>query len=285
MSIPVVLIHVGFKPYVEHVVEFNTKTNNLIIIIGDESLKFLENRYQNCKFYNIKNLEKDYMIDYYQSFTNYSSNSKDIEWICFKRVFILKEFMKHSKYDRVFHIDSDNVLLYDINTYPFTKDVAYVCNKNWDNNMRMSNSIHSALLNIEFCETFESLFNDIYKNQSRLFLIEDKIRFHKKGDKFFNGGVCDMTLYYLIQNMNLLDVQDLLNIVQIDDKEYSFMNTLLSPEGSHCKKQYETQNDVIQIDKNNCMKFGDKHIHVFNIHFQGWTKHLLKDHHVISRSH
>lgn len=284
MSIPVVFIHVGFKPYVEHVVEFNTKFN-YVLIIGDESLQFLENKYSNCKFYNIQIFEKDYISNYYKSFTNYSSNSKDIEWICFKRVFILKEFMKYTNYNKIFHIDSDNILLYDINIYPFHKDVAYICNKNWDNNMRMSNSIHSALLNIEFCETFESLFNDIYVDKSKLFLIEDKIKFHKKEDKFINGGVCDMTLYYLIQNMNLIDVQDLLNIVQINDKEYSFMNTLLSPEGSQSKKQYETYNNIIKIDKNNCIQFNDKYIHVFNIHFQGPTKQLLKNHHVISRSH
>ena len=84
--------------------------------------------------------------------------------------------MNEYNFDKVFHIDSDNILLKNINEYVFSKDIAYVCNKNWHKN-RMSNSIHSGLLDKKFVLEFEKLYEDIYINKSKFHLIKEKINY------------------------------------------------------------------------------------------------------------
>ena len=46
--------------------------------------------------------------------------------------------------DKIFHIDSDNILLKNINKYIFEKEIAYCIVKN-HHKERMSNSIHNGL--------------------------------------------------------------------------------------------------------------------------------------------
>ena len=140
-----------------------TGLNNKIILIGDDQLENLS-RMDNVTFVNINKYENLPLLkESYANFTNFSSNNKTFEWICFERVFILKFFMKEFKLNHVFHIDSDNILFDNINNYPCEKAIAYCINTNW-RQYRMSNSIHCGLLNEEFCEKFIGLFNDIYVN-------------------------------------------------------------------------------------------------------------------------
>ena len=62
----------------------------------------------------------------------------------------------------------------------------------------MSASIHSSLINSEFCNEFTKLFQGIYIDKTKFQLIEDKIKYHN--EKNVAGGICDMTLYFLLFN-------------------------------------------------------------------------------------
>ena len=57
---------------------------------------------------------------------------------------------------------------------------------------------------------FEDLFNDIYINKKKFKLIEDKINYHKENN--ISGGICEMTLCYLLQNKKFIEVDNLLEI-------------------------------------------------------------------------
>jgi len=273
-----IIIHVGYKSYLEENINITSKTNK-IILVGDSSIKRL-GELNNVEYIDIdKYLHKINNI-YKPHFINYSSNNMDFEFICFARVFIIKEILKDLNINSVFHIDSDNILLKDINSYPFNKETAYIINKNYENTHRMSNSIHCGLINKKFCDVFENLYNDIYINKSKFYLIKDKINYHTKNGLYINGGICDMTFYYLINN--IIEVQNLSLPVVIDNKKYVFINNFNNAEGFESKTQYSLNtNNKMHIYKN---RYNDNVIYdeinkeeiiIFNIHFQGQSKHLL----------
>nr|QFG75015.1 MAG: hypothetical protein [Megaviridae environmental sample] len=269
-TIPVVIIHRTYKDYLNINLQI-TGSNNKIYLIGDTQIANL-GHIDNVTFVNINKYENIPLIkESYKHFINYSSNSKEFEWGCFERIFILQSFMKEFDLKQIFHIDSDNVLLDDINNYPFEKNIAYCVPRNW-HEYRMSNSIHSSLLNQEFCDKFIELFSDLYINKRKFYLIKDKIMYHTKNP----GGICDMTLYYLLIKEKIIDVQNLLNPIN----NIVFINNINNGEGIENKHQFKLDNnklDILLIDGKFLIYdiINNQPTELFNIHFQGGAKYLL----------
>ena len=110
-----------------------------------------------------------------------------------------------------------------------------------------------------------------------MYLLEDKINYHKNNP----GGVCDMTLYYLLQNKNYIITDNLLEIQNYKNKKITFMNTLYSNESSTHKEQYLKENNIIKIYDINEKKYiydkiNEEYIELWNIHYQGDCKKLLE---------
>jgi hypothetical protein len=275
-EIPVVIIHIGNKEYVKVNLEITGKTNK-IYLIGDNSMKHLGSL-PNVSFVQINPYRNHpSIVELKNTFINYSSNSKNLECFCFERVFILKQFMEQLKLSCVFHIDSDNILFSSINQYPFQKEVAYCLNSNF-HTYRMSNSIHCGLLNIDFCNKFINLYNDIYVSKTKFHLIKDKVDFHtnKSTEKFMNGGICDMTLYYILANEKIVDVQNLLQPIN----ESVFINNINTAEGFESKQQYRVKNNMIDYFMSKGVYKLHDEIHkkdytLMNLHFQGGAKRFM----------
>lgn len=276
--IKVAIVHVGYKNYLEENIKITSKTNK-VILIGDESVRKLGEFY-NVEFILIDKYIKNNTNKYKKYFTNYSSNNSDFEFICFLRVFILHDIMKEYNIEKIFHIDSDNILLKDINDYPFDKDASYVVNYSDDKPYHMAHSIHCSLITHKFCEVFKQLYLDIYDNKTKLNLIKGKINYHKNNN--IPGGICDMTLYYLIEKYNMLSVQNLSEPVIINNKKYVFINNYNTAEGYLSMNQYKLDNKRIDIikDTNNIDntiydEINNETYVIFNIHFQGIAKAVL----------
>ncbi len=275
-EIPIVIIHIGNKEYVKVNLEITGKTNK-IYLIGDNSMKHLGSL-PNVSFVQINPYRNHpSIVELKNTFMNYSSNSKNLECFCFERVFILKQFMEELKLSRVFHIDSDNILFSSINKYPFQKEVAYCLNANF-HTYRMSNSIHCGLLNIDFCNKFINLYNDIYVSKKKFHLIKDKVDFHTNPTtgNFMNGGICDMTLYYILANEKIVDVQNLLQPIN----ESVFINNINTAEGFESKQQYRLKNNMIDYFKSNGVyklhdEINKKDYTLMNLHFQGGAKRFM----------
>jgi len=269
------IIHKGYQPYLKYNLKISSKFNN-IFLIGDSSVEFLERISDKITFINIEKYSKINKINKFKnSFTNYSTNSFNFEWFCFERIFIIKEFMKEFKLDRVFHIDSDNILLTDINELIFTNNSAYIIPPD-QINFRMTGSIHSALIDSSFCDKFINLFEDIYVNKSKFNLIKEKIDYHNQTNS--PGGICDMTLYYLLDEQNIITPQNLLEpIFSKSGEEYIFMNNYSYPAGFYGDENYLMSKNRIKIYFG--MKVNDlvrnKTIKLANIHFQGKAKVYL----------
>lgn len=277
-NIAVLIIHRTYKEYLKINLEITGK-NNKIFLIGDNNVKHL-GKLNNVTFVDIEKYNNIPLInECRKSFVNYSSNSSNFEWICFERVFILKYFMEEYNIESIFHIDSDNILLFNINDYPFEKNIAYCICKNC-HQYNMTSSIHVGLLNKNFCNKFIELYQDIYINKSKLNLVKGKINYHTDTNgQYVGGGICDMTLYYILANENIIDVENLL----IPKNNIVFINNVNNGEGYESKEQYSLKNNIMHIKftKNNkCLindKINNKELQIFNIHFQGGAKILLNN--------
>lgn len=275
-KVPVLVCHFGKDEYVKNALRVSSK-NNKIIFIGDsdENTKGIDN----VDFIDVRNfMQSEKIIHYKNYFKPYNTTNSYFVWLWYLRVFILGEYTFQTNIDSVFHIDSDNVLLSNISNYNFQKKIAFCIPPNTDANY-MSGSIHSGLLNKQFFNKFEDLYSDIFVNKSKYHLIENKVKFH---ENFGNGGICDMTLFYLIYIANKENIQNLLSINTDKNTEgVVFMNDLNDSEGLESKKQYKTdrENRIKIFNFENEFFVYDLlrkcFVKIMNIHFQGKAKSLL----------
>ena len=274
-KVPVLVCHFGKDEYVKNALRVSSK-NNKIIFIGDseENTKGIDN----VDFIDVRNfMQSEKIIHYKNYFKPYNTSDSYFVWLWYLRVFILGEYTFQTNIDSVFHIDSDNVLLGDISNYNFQKNCV-LYSSNTDANY-MSGSIHSGLLNKQFFNKFEDLYSDIFVNKSKYHLIENKVKFH---ENFGNGGICDMTLFYLIYIANNENIQNLLSINTDKNTEgVVFMNDLNDSEGLESKKQFKTdrENRIEIFNFENEFFIYDLlrkcFVKIMNIHFQGKAKSLL----------
>lgn len=274
-DISCVYIHKGYQPYLKYNLQISSKKNK-IFLIGDDSVKPLRKISKNITFIDINKYENSQLIESLKkSFTNYSSNSYDFEWFCFARIFILSQFLNDLKINKVFYSDSDNIILSNINEFNFLEDVAFIIPKEFDE-FRMSASIHSSLLTRLFCDKFISLYKDIYENKSKFHLIDDKISHHEKNN--IPGGICDMTLYYLLNKEGIIKPQNLIEpLINKNKQKVVFMNHINTGEGPDGEVDYEMENNKLKIYPRGYIKslHNNEKIAVANIHFQGEAKKEL----------
>jgi hypothetical protein len=140
--------------------------------------------------------------------------------------------------------------------------------QNVENPFHMVGSIHNALIDLNFCDTFIQLCFDIYENKRKFHLIDEKMKWHKKNN--VPGGICDMTIYYLMTK--LLTVKD---INLFNNKVFD--HNISSPYGYLGEKTFKMNNGIKVIIKKDKYYFqtNAKNLEVMSMHFQGNKKQLL----------
>lgn len=259
--IPVVIFHVGDQDYFKKCIEINSLTNE-VIIIGDNTNNTMPNHI------HTNTLDQTLVNRFTKCFVNYSTNPLNYELYCFLRVFYLREMMIKNNLTKVCHLDSDCILLDNINKYADV-DIAYSIQK-MDNKFHMVGSIHNSILNLDFCNKFIELCFDIYENKSKFNLIKKKIKWHKK--KNIAGGICDMTIYYLLtKTMQVKDI-NLMNDVVFDhniSSTYGYLgiDTFILNNGIK---------EISIIDNKYYFKTINGELkQTFSFHFQGNKKQIL----------
>ena len=274
-DIPCVIVHRGFQPYLKFNLEITSK-NNKVFLIGDESVSNLASISDNIEFVNIDQYEtRNRIINLKKYFVNYSSQPQATEWMSFERVFIIHDFLLERNYKQIFHLDSDNVLLKNINDFKFDYSNAY-CIPSFQDNYRMDSSIHCGLLDKNFFIEFEKLYNDLYITKNKFHLIEKKINYHKSNN--IRGGICDMTLYFLLQNLKKINPQNLMQPLKSKDgEEFVFINNFNMAEGFYDFNNFEMRRKKIKLYNGSSVNdlINMKKIKIANIHFQGASKKYL----------
>jgi hypothetical protein len=267
-SLPIVLIHSGNPTYLHQTLARLRRISSRIVLLGDES-----NRDADVTSHHLlSTLRTPELESFERHFVNYSTNSATIERFCFARVFYLRAWMERSGTDRCIYLDSDCVLLRRPEEI-FPPGLSYVYNDYAsDDPTRMAATIHVSSLTREFTLAFERLCHDIYVSRERFALIEPKIRYHQMTGA--PGGVCDMTLYYLLTKElpvgKLLDrcpdgstFDDNVN----DSLGFNGRDTFAMQDG---RKILRTQGDRVEA------LCRDGHwVRLNNVHFQGGAKQYI----------
>lgn len=280
-TIPVVIIHMGNQDYFQDCVKINAKTNK-VYVIGDHTNKNITNENPNVVHIDQNVLITQEMDSFKQNFFNYSSNSAPFELICFLRIFYLKRFLELYPFSKVFHVDSDCILFHNMNevfsALPENTKIAYSKMIN-DKQFDMVGCVHNAILTHHFCEVFVQLCFDIYVNKSKLHLIEPKIQYHIQNK--IPGGICDMTLYYLMFSQNMIDVYDLNTLIEYKGETSTFDHNINISYGYAGDNTYEMGKNLKNIKIMNNAAYAidtttGKNVRLITIHFSGTAKRVLR---------
>jgi len=279
MKIPVVISHSGDDAYFKAVVIIAAQKNP-VFIIGDEANEYIFGAIDNVQHVHKSTLYTERLRAFEASFVNYSSNSHEEELRCFRRVFLVYQLMIVKGYTQVFHLDSDCVLLEDISSIfpvaPAIPLIAYAMMPNY-HPFFMAGCIHNALLSVAFCEAFSTLCEDIYINRSKFSLIAPKIEWHQQNK--VGGGICDMTMYYLLQSENIVSVLDLNQAFNIHSEICIFDHNINIEFGPAGDQTFVLKNGLKKVIRKNekyyCETKGGELVRAITLHFQGGAKKFI----------
>jgi hypothetical protein len=267
-TIPIVLIHVGNPTYLHQTIARLRRVSSTIVLLGDDS-----NRGADVASHQLLSELRTPELDTFERhFVNYSTNDAKVERFCFARVFYLRAWMERTRTERCIYLDSDCVLLRRPEEI-FPPGLSYVYNAHAsDDPARMAATIHVSSLTLEFTLAFERLCHDIYVSRERFALIEPKIQYHQTTGA--PGGVCDMTLYYLLTKelpvTKLLDrcpdgstFDDNVN----DSLGFNGPNTFVLQSGRKVLRHRGVRVEALCTD--------GQWVRLNNVHFQGGAKQYI----------
>lgn len=203
-----------------------------------------------------------------------STNSVEFELICFRRYFILNEYMKrNSELQKFVLIDSDILLFNGISEH--IKKLSRANNFigsiiSYDEYNSKQISPHVSYWTREGIALFVDFLIEFYKSTSGRFALEEiNNKFTSSGRR---GGVSDMTLLYLwARSCGISDAINVVNDFKVIDHNFSISHNFLENEFdlSCGMKKIFFENNVPFFVKNNVK------IKCLAIHFQGKAKMLM----------
>lgn len=262
--IPVIFIHKGFQKYLELTIKQANK-NNFVYLIGDTNPNLEIEKFEFC---NIKEYLKD-SDDFTKIYEHLSTNPVEYELFCYKRWFVLRNFMKEKKLDIVFYIDSD-VMLFSNTTEEWSKFDQY------DMTLLHRTAAVSSFITIRAINNFCNMLLDIYTNKTNYAYKKIKSHFTIRQECKLSGGVCDMTLleYFHYHSeygggpgrvgemMQIINDSTYDHNINTQDQDFAFNNGIKKVELIN-KKPY-----VYNIKLKKDIKFN-------TLHFQGNAKNLI----------
>jgi hypothetical protein len=257
-NLPIVFIHIDDSEYLKYTLAQARISNPFAVIhlIGD----LFNDNYDFVEHHNIKNYSSEAEL-FSKLYKHHSTNSYDGELFCFRRWFVLKEFMEYKNIQQCLYLDSDVLLFADIQQEDLKyRDCAFTLSFGCGQGF---NIIHDAGILNEFCDFIvkcfisQSFYNGLVKTSDR--------KFHK--------CLSDMVVFYEYQKKTTYKIGDISLIV---DKTKHDANINLS-EG------FETEGGVKKVRWTDgtpyCREISsDSFIRFNSLHFQGKSKHLIKEH-------
>lgn len=114
--VPVVTTHTGGSHlYFQNAVNINSKFNT-VFVIGDTTNCKTFDKNKNVYHIDFGSLITDNLITFRQHFESFSPNPPDFEFKCFERFFLIREFMIKYNFNKVFYVDSDCIMLQNVDT-------------------------------------------------------------------------------------------------------------------------------------------------------------------------
>lgn len=180
--IPVILIHSGLHDYLNYTIRQASK-NNTVVLIGDQSPDL---NLENFKFANLNEYSNGFS-EFENNYVHLNTTPSPYEIFCYKRWFILKNYMEKNNLDTIFYIDSDVLLFVDVNEEweKFSQFEMTLLHRT----AAISSFITRKAIN-NFCDMLLKVYSQ--KNSYPYKKIESHYRVRQSCG--LPGGVCDMTL-------------------------------------------------------------------------------------------
>ena len=277
MNIPIVFTHFGKSNFLELAIQQAKFTNpkSAIYLLGDDANLYLSDSCNHQQF--SKYSECDAILK--EVYKHFSTNSYEFEYFCFKRWFVLLDFMKANHLDWICATDSDFMLYDNVSDFLSTilkgnNHAAGYCVQEQDfDSFLWCASGHISFVSKDFLESFCEFVITTYS--TNFSLLQRKIECHVQNN--INGGICDMTLLYLYYIENKNDVFNLLvpfNGVVFDNKIDYGTNFIVD--------EYHTKNDGFKAiemiqGKPYVLSKKNKSIQFVGLHFQGSAKSRMCD--------
>lgn len=262
-GVPIVIFHHGNQPYLRAVIRHN-KQFGTVVLIGDES-----NGFARCTHVNYKRLGTPQLDEFNANFINYANSRKDAQLVCFQRLFYIRRWMELQGLREIVHLDSDCLLQRPLPEMFPNKQVAYSYRSGCDT---MAASIHVSFLTYDFLVAYERMCRDIYVTKTHLHLIEDHWRLYRESGK--PGGVCDMTIYYLLtKEMPVHALMDLQPDGSTFDDNINDSNGFAGPDTFAMENGMKVIRKRDGIVEAKCVD--GTYVRLNNLHYQGPAKKYI----------
>jgi hypothetical protein len=268
MNIPLIFIHQGYSDYLNYTLRqaHFSNPNAEIILIGDE----FNDKFDFVKHYSIVDYQKnaDIFAGIYQ---HMSFNAHCFELICFKRWFILEDFMMRRRLQGAFVFDTD-VMIYS-NLAGMAADLLDLGNNGFAGTGESSLSPHVIFWQINTLSSFNQFLLGSYSTPEVMEKYQHKWSRHVNNN--LAGGICDMTALCLFNQAVHVQHQDLLKIENnaVFDHNINESNNL---SGNEFVKAYGQK--LIAWHGNQpygIRKSDNREIRFHALHLQGHAKLLL----------
>jgi hypothetical protein len=258
-TFPIIFIHIDDSDYLKYTLAQAkiSSPNAIIHLIGDQ----FNDNYEFVTHHNIKNYSSEAEL-FSKLYKHHSTNSYSAEIFCFRRWFVLKEFMEDNDLTRCLYLDSDVLLYADIleehlmyNNYSFTIVNGMSPNFTLINDRKMLE---------DFCDFIVKCFisDALYKR-----LAETAVH-----NLWSDGCVSDMVAFYEYQKTSPYNIGDASAIGHQSghDLNMNLSEGLEMEEG--VKKIYWIDNKPYcrDISSGSLIKLN-------SLHFQAGAKRLIRD--------
>jgi hypothetical protein len=258
-NLPIVFIHSSYSDYLKYTLA-QAKINNpeaSIFLIGDKD----NDKYSFVEHHQIKKYSSEAGL-FSKIYQHHSTSSYNGELFCFKRWFILKEFMAQNKLKQCLYLDSDVLLYADIHEEQEKyHDCIFTLSHSHGQGF---NIIGSLTILDEFCDFLLKCF---FSRPLRNRLLQTAVQ-----QPWPHGCVSDMVVFHEYQKRTPYKIGDISVVVNKTKHDHN-INLSEGFEMEHGIKK------VIWIDnKPYCRDIDTGDMIRFNsLHFQGGSKHLIKD--------
>ena len=269
MKIPLIFIHQGYSDYLNYTLRQAHFSNPdaEIILIGDE----FNDKFDFVKHYRIEDYQGN-ADSFAEVYLHMSFNSYDFELICFKRWFILEDFMIQRRLQGAFVFDTDVMIYSDLTA--MTESLLASGSNGFAVTGESALSPHVIFWQAQTLSTFNQFLLDSYSIPEVMEKYQQKWMHHVSNN--LAGGICDMTALYLfnsqtaqVQYQNLLKIEnDAVFDHNINESNNLTGNEFVKARGQ--KKIVWHNNQPYGIRTSN-----DREIRFHALHLQGHAKLLL----------
>jgi hypothetical protein len=293
--IPVVIIHIGDSYYLRDVIEVNAAKNPVILVGCEKNLHLAQ--IPNVKHIHYKTLEdsyvqflKDHFYELEKGYTTTILNTIDPEYrcinngtyqfLCFLRIYYVKKVLEMEGLEFVMHLDSDCFMLE--NTNDVFKELGNKIAMNVEHihdNIHLVASVHNAFLNIEFCNKFFELYENVYVNNSKRHLIKEKVDAIASGRAA--GFICDMNFYYILWKEKSIDMIDTTCPFLYNNEYCVFDHNIYNPTGFYGSNTYKRSGGSKLFTFENGKVYQEtidgQKIRLLSLHFNASAKQEIKN--------